>query len=210
MRGLTHAAACGLLGAALVVAGAPGSRAADDDEPSVDQKIINNVMQAIGLKGGADIDYRERSPLVLPPKVTLPQPQANATTAAPNWPVDAEAKRRKENANRRFDEVEDTRVLRPDELNVGERRRSRTGTSQDHPDGRPMSPAELGNKGGWFGSLFGSKSETATFTKEPPRTNLTEPPVGYQTPSPDQPYAGPGAKSGWTAATPYDKGTFQK
>ena len=37
--------------------------------------------------------------------------------------------------------------------------------------------------------MFGSKDdEVAKFTSEPPRASLTEPPPGYQTPSPDQPY----------------------
>jgi hypothetical protein len=211
MRGLVHAAACGLLGTVLVIAGAPGARAADEDEPGFDQKIIQNVLQAIGLRGGADIEYRERSPLVLPPKVDLPAPQPNAAAAAPNWPVDAEAKRRKQNSNRRFDEVNDTRPLRPDELNVGPRQRSRTGTSQDHPDGKPMGPAELGNKGGVFGSLFGGgKNDNVTFKEEPPRSTLTAPPVGYQTPSPTQPYGPPSTQSTWTPATLFDRGTDQK
>jgi len=34
----------------------------------------------------------------------------------------------------------------------------------------------------------GKKEETAKFTGEPPRSSLTDPPPGYQTPSPDQPY----------------------
>jgi hypothetical protein len=46
--------------------------------------------------------------------------------------------------------------------------------------------------------MFGGSKEddTARFTGEPPRTLLTEPPPGYQTPSPDQPYglAGDSAK----------------
>jgi hypothetical protein len=210
MRALLTAAACGLLGTVLVVAGAPGARAADDDEPAFDQKIIQNVMQGIGLRSGPPIDYRERSPLVLPPQINLPQPQADATRA-PNWPVDAEAKRRKEQQTRRFDEVNDTRALRPSELNVGQPQRSRsTATSQDHPDGKPMGPAELGYKGGLFGSLFSSKSETATFTNEPARSSLTEPPVGYQTPSATQPYGPPSAQSGWSAFKPSDYGVPAK
>ena len=39
--------------------------------------------------------------------------------------------------------------------------------------------------------MFGSdkdEQEAARFTGEPARTSLTEPPPGYQTPSPDQPY----------------------
>ena len=35
----------------------------------------------------------------------------------------------------------------------------------------------------WF-----KKEEYGTFTGEPPRVSLTDPPPGYQTPSPDQPY----------------------
>ena len=181
MRALVQAAACGLLGTVLVVAGAPGARAADDDEPGFDQKIIQNVMQAIGLRGGPAIEYRERSPLVLPPQINLPQPQADAAARAPNWPVDAEAKRRKQQQTRRFDEVNDTRPLRPSELNVGQAQRSRsTATSQDHPDGRPMGPSELGYKGGLFG------------------------------PSPTQPYGPPSTQSGWIARTLFDHGTFEK
>ena len=37
--------------------------------------------------------------------------------------------------------------------------------------------------------MFGKdEPESGRFTGEPPRTALTEPPPGYQTPSPDQPY----------------------
>jgi hypothetical protein len=40
-----------------------------------------------------------------------------------------------------------------------------------------------------FSNFFGGKDdEVAKFTGEPPRASLTEPPPGYQTPSPDQPY----------------------
>ena len=47
----------------------------------------------------------------------------------------------------------------------------------------------LAYKGNLFGTMFGSKKEeTAKFTGEPPRASLTDPPPGYQTPSPDQPY----------------------
>src|ERR1043166_7017375 len=86
-------------------------------------------------------------------------------------------------------EGERSRPLRPNELNVGERTQGRSPVSADHPDGRPMGPAELGYRGGLFGSIFGGqKEEAAQFIEEPPRTALTEPPVGYQTPSPNQPY----------------------
>src|SRR5262249_23923309 len=53
-----------------------------------------------------------------------------------------------------------------------------------------MKPSELGAKS-FFSDIFSSfsnKGETGTFTGEPVRENLTAPPAGYQTPSPDQPY----------------------
>ena len=58
-------------------------------------------------------------------------------------------------------------------------------------EGSNMSPSEMGYFGGlfsWSGLGFGSREEYGTFSKEPPRRSLTEPPLGYQTPSPDQPY----------------------
>src|SRR5262245_28752441 len=126
MRGFIRVAACGLVGVALMT-GVNYAAAADDDEPSFDQKIKDGIMGAIGIKGGPDIDYRERSPLVLPPKIDLPPPQANSTANTPNWPVDADQKRRREEGNRRRDiDVEESRPLRPRELNVGTDRRSRT------------------------------------------------------------------------------------
>jgi hypothetical protein len=173
----------GLVGAVILVgAGIPRAVAEDDDEKSFDKKIRDNFMSALGIKAGPDIDYRERSPLVLPPRIDLPPPQADATT----------------------------RPLRPSELNVGDRQRSRTpGGNQEQMDGRNR-PSDLGYKGGILGSLFGSKEETAQFTSEPPRTSLIEPPVGYQTPSPDQPYAPGREKSTLKIPSFFDFGTAQK
>ena len=70
-----------------------------------------------------------------------------------------------------------------------------TAPMRRHPvaDGRPVAPSELG----YFGGLFSGRAwgfgrpyqdETGTFTSEPPRRQLTEPPPGYQTPSAAQPY----------------------
>ena len=50
-----------------------------------------------------------------------------------------------------------------------------------------MSPKELGSNG-IFSPIFSTKEEYATFTGEPVRSSLTEPPPGYRTPSPNQPY----------------------
>lgn len=190
MTGFARFTACGLMAATLIVAGTSFVRAADDEEDvSFDKKIQNNIMSAIGIGGGPTIDYKERSPLVLPPKIDLPPPQNNAAAGAPNWPVDADQKRKKEQVTRRRDEVEESRPLRPNELNVGDRYRSRTaGPTQDQADGKPSRPSDLGYTGGILGSLWGKDDKAVEFKSEPPRTSLIEPPTGYQTPSPDQPY----------------------
>jgi hypothetical protein len=213
MTGFARFAACGLMAATLIVAGTTFVRAADDDDDvSFDKKLQNNVMSAIGLRGGPDIDYKERSPLVLPPKIDLPPPQNNAAASTPNWPVDADQKRKKEEVGRRRDEVEESRPLRPNELNVGARTRSRTaGPTQDQADGKPSRPEDLGYTGGILGSLWGSKKdEAAQFKSEPARTSLIEPPAGYQTPSPSQPYQFKYEK--WTPKIPsfFDFGTETK
>ena len=50
-------------------------------------------------------------------------------------------------------------------------------------------PSERGQpKKSFFSFDWMKKEQYATFTGEPPRVNLTDPPPGYLTPSPDQPY----------------------
>ena len=68
-----------LLGIGLVIGAGPVR--ADDDEDADDRtferKIMDNLMSGLGAKRIEDggIDYRERSPLVVPSKIELPPPQ---------------------------------------------------------------------------------------------------------------------------------------
>jgi hypothetical protein len=48
-----------------------------------------------GGSTGPEIEYRERSPLVVPPRSTLPPPQAPAAQRASNWPNDPDVARRR-------------------------------------------------------------------------------------------------------------------
>jgi hypothetical protein len=193
------ALACAI-GLAIAMAWTP-VMAADDDDDLPDTKIYNSILEGLGLKhDGPGIVYRERSPLVIPPSRALTPPVQSATATNPNWPVDPEVKLQRElkaNSSRGTTaEIieQESWPLRPDQLSPGRRTaRSRSsGPGSDSVDqgiGRPLSPSELGYKGGLFGSLFGKdKEETAVFTGEPARTSLTAPPPGYQTPSPSQPY----------------------
>jgi hypothetical protein len=71
-----------------------------------------------------------------------------------------------------------------------------------------MRPDQLGNKRTFFDNVFNmftpEKAESAQFTSEPPRTSMTAPPPGYQTPSPDAPY-GVGPKDNRKASTVVDR-----
>lgn len=172
-------------------------RAADDedeDDKTFEEKIIEGIMRGIGGTNmeNRGIEYRERSPLVVPPKLDLPPPPgAAAEVKAPNWPKDPDEQRRKAAATARKkenkDPVEAARVLTPAELAKG--RTSGTSRTSNDPvapgvtNSPILSPSQLGYSGGLMGMFGGNKTETATFKGEPTRDSLTQPPAGYQTPS---------------------------
>jgi hypothetical protein len=182
------------------------ARAQDDeeeDDSSFSDKIIKGLMTGVGGKNmeNQGIDYRERSPLVVPPKIDLPPPQSTAADVrATNWPKDPDVQARKaaaaaRSSGRAEDVLEAARPLTPAEM-APKRVKSARSSDSDRP-GDPnsntnavLSPSQLGYEGGLFKNMFGSsnKVETAPFKGEPTRDDLTQPPVGYQTPSPNFAY----------------------
>ena len=182
-------------GIGLVIAAGP-VRAGDDedqDDKTFEEKIIDNIMRGVGGTNmeNRGIEYRERSPLVVPPKLDLPPPaSSSADIKAPNWPKDPdEARRKAAIAARKKDDKDPqkaARVLTPAELAVGKTApTARTNNDPIQPgvtNNPVLSPSQLGFTG--FGNIFGgNKSETAPFKGEPTRDSLTQPPAGYQTPS---------------------------
>jgi hypothetical protein len=202
--------------AALVLFSAP-ARAEDDDDGGPDIQLFKSVLSAVGLRSDApNIDYRERSPLVIPSDTTKLRPPTAEEVKNPNWPVDPDTKRRRELAAAKArslrdtgnPQIDDSRVLTPNELNAGRDRSKRnTGAGYTEWTGKPMSPSELGSPGlfNQLGSVFSSsdKEEVGKFTGEPPRTSLLDPPSGYQTPSPSQPYGVGKDKAGGPKAADY-------
>jgi hypothetical protein len=203
---LRPAASAGALGLAVLMTCAGGSaRAADAEGNSIwnlDRRITQSVLRALGLKKSDEeqIEYRERSPLVVPPTRELPAPESNVAEKNPAWPVDPDVRKRAEVAARRkvggtvYDPDAEARNLMPHELAP-----TRAGTGRvvaqagrgagTDADGNVLKPSALG----YFGGIFsfggaGRDDEVRPFTAEPPRTNLTEPPPGYQTPSSAAPY----------------------
>ena len=198
------------LAAMLVLAGGIGHALAQDDEDDElpDAKFLKGMLQGLGLKKDGmqqnGIDYQERPPLVVPPTRDLPPPQTgDVVRGNAAWPKDqdeqrarqASAKRKKE--AKPFDWSDLSTQMSPSELKKGattakdQAMRSPTDIEQAN---RQYKPSELGYTGGLFGNfkdffgVGGGGGQTATFEAEPPRASLTDPPIGYRTPSAAQPY----------------------
>jgi hypothetical protein len=192
---LSRAATAACVALMLTAAGAQHAVAQEMEEDSFETRILKSLL---GLEDRPAIEYRERSPLVVPPTANLPPPKTSALASDPAWPKDADLQpKKKTKASAATPKTyegwnSEGSPLTPYELERG--RRAGAGltptNSTDAERGAPLRPDQLGYKGGLFGKLFGTteKNEVSAFTGEPPRTNLTAPPVGYQTPSPDQPY----------------------
>jgi len=116
---------------------------------------------------------------------------------APNWPKDPDEARRKAAIAARKKENKDpreaARILTPAELAARKTAApSRTNNDPVQPgnslNNPILSPSQLGYNGSFSGLFGGNKSETAPFKGEPTRESLTQPPSGYQTPSPNFAY----------------------
>lgn len=176
-----------LFATATACASASNARAGDYDDPS-GTTFTSKVLKAVGLPDPDhpeyEINYSERSPLVVPPNRNLPPPIATDRSPAPNWPQDPDIKKRQAAKSETIlrpngDPVMDEgRPLRPDELIP----------KGSHSSAVSSSPGIEPKQRSLFSFDWFNKEEYGTFIGEPPRASLTDPPPGYQTPSPDQPY----------------------
>jgi len=215
-------AAFGLIASAAGLTFSAPARAEDSGQ-SFDSKVFGSVLRGLGLRNGDEpqINYQERPPLVIPPNSDLPPPEnANAATlnnaAWPNDPDIARARIEAAKARNRNVQAEieiEQNPLRPDQMTPGAKKGKplRNARKADNPsissDGTDrLNPRELGYNGGLWGNMFGPVDDrsTARFTGEAPRAELTEPPPGYMTPSPAQPY-GAGNDRWKPTATDYYK-----
>ncbi|TKT71910.1 hypothetical protein YH63_011040 [Afipia massiliensis] len=191
-----------LLGVGLVLGAGPvrAQDADEDDGKTFEEKLMDNLMSGLGGKKLEDgsIEYRERSPLVVPSKIDLPPPQTGKSKLAPNWPKDpdiAERAAARERAKQKRKTPEEERMpLMPNELaqrtpkSKGAQDTSSPGNNNSNSP-LMMMPSQLGYVGGLFSNPFGSKTtETEKFVSEPERSELTQPPSGYQTPSSNYAY----------------------
>ena len=66
------------------------------DQARAEDNMFGSILGAIGLTNDApEIEYRERSPLVVPPKIKLPKPKETASANSAAWPKDPDIERKK-------------------------------------------------------------------------------------------------------------------
>jgi hypothetical protein len=152
-------------------------------------ELMRDALSGIGLleKQQAPIDYHERAPLVMPPKIdgnALPAPRARSKSAA--WPKDPEiVAREREVEERRVPKGNQTAgryndnnaTISIDEMRSGRRAGANLTTSAEDK------PGDNARRGSWLDPLElfkGKKDEAQASEVEPTRESLVEPPTGYR------------------------------
>lgn len=201
-----------------------GTARAGDDDKTFTEKVTDGFY---GMIRGTNmdnhgIDYRERSPLVVPPTLDLPPPSSAAgPVQIANWPKDPDERQRKaviaakkKNAPppSRVQVTASGAAVQAQPVNIAppveQQQAAIPGTTRpayaSDRNGTALTdpvydkPGDLFSAGGaadlansiGLGDVFGL-SKTAVQVEpgtEPARQALTQPPVGYQSPSPNYAY----------------------
>jgi len=186
----------GLAIATLVVGLAAGSASALAQQSDDSGVFMKDVLGKLGIidEDAPPIEYKERAPLVIPPKLDLPAPGTASAARPANWPKDpdvAAARRAREEANRPAkvrNDHDGAEVLSVDELRKGRRPGAQLVDTPD-PDRCTgdncrlyLSPDFLRNNG-----KIGPEQSDLAYGKEPTRSTLVDPPKGYRMPSANAP-----------------------
>lgn len=183
---LVRTARIGLLSAAAVLAMATGSAHAQEGV------AIRNLLGSVGILPPEKdtINYRERAPLVLPPKMELREPSGESFASAnPSWPNDPDVVSRRRRAAEQRIPVTDSEVRRMSENNprLTPEEQRRGGTVAAAADNAPRHRSD--RDGVWLSPeemKRGTKSaeqRTAEDLTAPSRRTLTDPPSAMRQPS---------------------------
>jgi hypothetical protein len=219
----------------LVMTASPARAGDGDSDKTISERIMDGFYGTIRNTNmdNRGIDYRERSPLVVPPRLDLPPPAASTEDVKiANWPKDPDERQRKAIiAAKKKNAPPVARVQAPSEAAPGAVAAASAGPArpiniapppEDPPIPGTTRPGYANDRNGTarvdpvydqpgdlfkggasalvpssvsdafdFGNLFGTKKTATTVVEpgtEPSREALTQPPPGYQTPSPNYPY----------------------
>jgi hypothetical protein len=178
---------------AMVCAGAP---------VQAQSTTIDSLMTIMGLKSGdsgPEIEYRERAPLVVPPKIQLRPPEEPASKRNAAWPNDPDVQRRRAReaeakipkTERDSYKLDQNPRLSIDDIRAGRREGANVNTTPKPVYGE-NSREEI-----WLSpdKLRALDRKTApdkvAAGVEPDRRYLTDPPTGYRLPSANAPIAAP-------------------
>ena len=174
-----------VLACGLSVATSLPARALDDGQQNIFETLLGFIMMNPVDRNdkAAEIDYRERAPLVLPPKMDLRQPQEPGSTRSASWPQDPDVLKHKkamlEASRAKGSPAKGNDVLSKQELNTG--RYATTDSTPQQPrcgDNQHnclyVNPDVL-RAGGEF-----EPTKTVAVGEEPEREYLTQPPKGYR------------------------------
>ena len=154
--------------------------------------LVKNLLGTIGIipSDQPAIDYRERAPLVLPPRMDLREPAGPGAAQArsPQWPTDPEAvaaRRQEAEARLPAGETEARRMndrerLSPEEMQAGRRATSAYSRPQpakgENKDSYWISPEVL------RAQRSGPDEKAVLAGGEPTRSRLAQPPSGMRKP----------------------------
>lgn len=160
------------------------------------ENVFSSVLTAVGVltpDAAPEIDYRERAPLVLPPKQTLVKPQEPGVARTAAWPSDADVIRRKKAADDAKAPVESTFNHTNDHvMSKDEQMKYRASQSGEDSDAygcsishKSMShcridPDAMKAEDKRYKAMnAGHADDELTAGVEPERLYLTQPPKGY-------------------------------
>jgi hypothetical protein len=162
--------------------------ALDDGAENLFDTVLNmlavNPWKTDDKAAAADIDYRERAPLVLPPKMDLQQPQEAGAHRSAAWPQDPDVVQRKKAAAEshwKGSPAKGNDVLSKQELMAGRT----TAVEQTQPTKRCgdrehwclyVNPDDLRNQN----IDLPDHPAAVAVGEEPEREYLTQPPKGYR------------------------------
>jgi hypothetical protein len=158
------------------------AQADDDSGGTTFSALKSTFLGFVGVHSEDDtppIEYRERAPLVIPPKPDLPPPAKPIAKSTPEWPVDQVAARKKKQAEEaRAAKSGDDSAMSPEEMQKKRDIAVQPVTPDSCPD---QIMGHICNQEQFWNSLKVSKQEDQPLTpgQEPEREYLTQPPKGY-------------------------------
>ena len=189
-------APCAIAGAAgvflLIGAASHPSPARAEEGNQTLRQIFGLVTGDTGQKETDGIDYRERPPLVLPPKMDLPPPQASLEKPHPAWPNDPDVGRIKKlkaeskAPARQVNEATANPHITQQELERGRTAVSAPTSPRQNPCDNSNAPECLYTPWSVLRKVTDAgKEEKDTLRpgEEPAREYLTEPPPGLRKPT---------------------------